>query len=107
MTHVQAGVGGLNVRVGLTYRCATTRRVNKHMTTSPPIECRNCGQTSLYRTEVIAGGGYAPNYLPQLGTFLRAPKFTVVVCENCGETTFFAPPKALDKLKSSSIWRKV
>jgi predicted nucleic-acid-binding Zn-ribbon protein len=72
-----------------------------------PKECRNCGQSSLYRSEVSAGGGYAPNYLPQLGSFWRAAKFTVVVCENCGETMFFAPPEFLHKLHSSSKWQQV
>ena len=75
--------------------------------TAMPKSCRSCGDDALYQTEVSAGGGYAPNYLPQLGTFWASAKFTVVVCENCGETTFFAPADARQNLRESSEWRKV
>jgi hypothetical protein len=57
---------------------------------------------------VSAGGGYAPNYLPGLGSgFLSFAKFTLVVCKDCGLTRFFASEAALGKLTDSNKWRKV
>lgn len=71
--------------------------------TSP---CPNCEGRNLYRsTEVSAGGGYAPNYLPGLGTFWLAESFNLVICKDCGLTRFFAPPKALAKLPDSKKWK--
>jgi hypothetical protein len=58
-------------------------------------------------TNVSAGGGYAPNYLPGLGTFFSGPKFTVVVCKDCGLTRFFADKKALGDLPGSDKWSKL
>ncbi len=72
-----------------------------------PKDCRHCGSKSLYAAEVSAGGGYAPNYLPGLGTFWGAAKFTVVVCKECGETRFFAPAEALDKLEEGRKWQRL
>lgn len=70
--------------------------------------CPECGQSHLYASgEVSAGGGYAPNYLPGLGSFLSVAKFTVVVCQDCGLTRFFAAQTALDKLAETSKWHKV
>jgi predicted nucleic-acid-binding Zn-ribbon protein len=77
-----------------------------HGIKSLPKECRNCGSRALYLTQVSAGGGYAPNYLPQLGTLFAAAKFNVIVCKNCGETRLFAPPEALDKLENSTKWER-
>jgi predicted nucleic-acid-binding Zn-ribbon protein len=57
--------------------------------------------------EVSAGGGYAPNYLPGLGSFLSSAKFTVIACKDCGLTRFFASEEALGKLSDSGKWRKV
>jgi len=70
--------------------------------------CPECGQSNLYcSVEVSAGGGYAPNYLPGLGSFLSAAKFRVVACQDCGLTRFFASKEALGRLSSSSKWHKV
>ena len=70
--------------------------------------CPECGNKRLYATDgVSAGGGYAPNHLPGLGTFFSAAKFTVVVCKDCGLTRFFASASARDKLDSSNTWRKL
>jgi predicted nucleic-acid-binding Zn-ribbon protein len=70
--------------------------------------CPNCHGTTLYEGPATsAGGGHAPNYLPQLGRFLRAAKFQLVVCRDCGLTRFFAEPEARARLKESRRWRAV
>jgi predicted nucleic-acid-binding Zn-ribbon protein len=70
--------------------------------------CPECGRSNLYLSkEVSSGGGYAPNYLPGLGSFLSSAKFRVIVCKDCGLTRFFASKKALDKLPESSQWNKL
>jgi predicted nucleic-acid-binding Zn-ribbon protein len=68
--------------------------------------CSNCGGKTLYRgPETSSGGGKAPTFLPGLGGFLRAAKFTLVVCRDCGLTRFFASAEARSKLKESSKWK--
>jgi predicted nucleic-acid-binding Zn-ribbon protein len=70
--------------------------------------CPECGHDSLYSSGgVSAGGGYAPNYLPGLGSLFSAPQLTVVVCKDCGLTRFFASSTALAKLSNSEKWHKV
>lgn len=70
--------------------------------------CPNCHGTTLYEgPDTSAGGGYAPNYLPQLGRFMRTARFRLVVCRDCGLTRFFAEPEARAKLKESRRWRAV
>jgi predicted nucleic-acid-binding Zn-ribbon protein len=70
--------------------------------------CPECGHSNLYSSgDVSAGGGYAPNHLPGLGTFFSAAQFTVVVCKDCGLTRFFAAAEALSKIPQSDKWRKV
>jgi predicted nucleic-acid-binding Zn-ribbon protein len=70
-------------------------------------KCPECGQGNLYSSSgVSAGGGYAPNYLPGLGSFFSPAQFTVVVCKDCGLTRFFASPEAVGKIAESSKWRK-
>jgi predicted RNA-binding Zn-ribbon protein involved in translation (DUF1610 family) len=71
-------------------------------------ECPNCGGNVLYRTArpVSAGGGHAPNYLPDLGTFWNAEKFDIVVCRSCGLARFFARAEALAKLSESGKWKR-
>lgn len=78
-----------------------------HQTKLLPKDCRNCGSRELYATEVSAGGGYAPDHLPGLGTFWRSARFTVVVCKNCGETRFFAAAEATSKLDEGKKWRRL
>jgi predicted nucleic-acid-binding Zn-ribbon protein len=73
-----------------------------------PSKCPECGNGNVYSTpDVSAGGGYAPNYLPGLGSLFSAAKFTVVVCKDCGFTRLFASKAGLGKLSESSKWRKV
>jgi hypothetical protein len=71
--------------------------------------CPNCGGKQLYQTskDVSAGGGYAPNYLPGLGTFWGAERFNIVLCSDCGLTRFFASAEARAKLSSSTKWQRV
>lgn len=70
--------------------------------------CPNCEGTTLYRAEGIgAGGGYSPDYLPGLGTFLKGAKFDVVVCRTCGLTRWYAQPEARQRLGDSKKWKRV
>lgn len=70
--------------------------------------CPNCGGGNNYRTvkPVSAGGGYAPNYLPGLGSWYAAEKFHVVVCRDCGLTRWFASDAARRRLTESSRWQR-
>jgi predicted nucleic-acid-binding Zn-ribbon protein len=71
--------------------------------------CPNCESAEQYQSKktVSAGGGYAPNYLPDLGRWHTAAKFTVVVCKRCGLTRWFATEEALQKLGESERWERV
>jgi predicted nucleic-acid-binding Zn-ribbon protein len=71
--------------------------------------CPGCGGGNLYATlkEVSAGGGHAPNYLPNLGSMFSAEKFHIVVCSDCGLTRFFARRSAREKLRESEKWKRV
>lgn len=76
------------------------------MTDASP--CPNCGGRTLYEgPPTSSGGGHAPNYLPGLGSFLRAAKFTLVVCRDCGLARFFAAREARQKLKESGKWKSL
>lgn len=70
-------------------------------------ECPECESQTLYATEVSAGGGYSPNYLPQLGSLWGAARFVVVVCADCGLTRFFAPKHAREKLAKAGKWTRL
>jgi len=73
-----------------------------------PRSCEKCKSSEMFTTSVSSGGGYAPNYLPQLSTkWWISPKFEVVVCANCGLTQFFTPAENRAKLSTSSQWRKL
>jgi predicted nucleic-acid-binding Zn-ribbon protein len=78
------------------------------MQTPRVAPCPNCGGANLYRARksVSAGGGYAPNYLPGLGTLFLAGKFRVVVCRDCGLTRFFAEREARDRLPDAGKWER-
>ncbi len=76
------------------------------MATSSP--CPECGGQNLYRSKAVsAGGGYAPNYLPGLGPFMRVERFHIVLCKDCGLARFFARPSATEKLPDSPKWTRV
>ena len=78
------------------------------MNTKICTSCANCSGHDLFQTnEVSSGGGYAPNYLPGLGSFMSSARFTVVVCRDCGLTRFFASSKAREKLATSKAWAPV
>ncbi len=71
-------------------------------------ECPNCGSNRIYiYTTGIAGGGYAANYLPDLGGFLRCAKFYPAVCEDCGLTRFFTDRETRTKLNQSTKWTRL
>jgi predicted nucleic-acid-binding Zn-ribbon protein len=75
-----------------------------------PTPCPNCQSNDQYRSkEVGAGGGHAPNYLPGLGKWYTAAKFTVVVCRSCGLTRFFASEEARANLADADepTWTRV
>ncbi len=71
--------------------------------------CPNCESSRQYRTvkPVSAGGGYAPNYLPGLGSMWSAEKFDLVACGDCGLIRYFARDAARAKLSESSKWERV
>lgn len=70
-------------------------------------ECPECDSHNLFVSSISAGGGYAPNYLNDLGSFWAAPKFDVVVCQDCGLTRFYAPEHARQKLSASKKWSRL
>ncbi len=79
------------------------------MRTTRLSPCPNCGGGNLYqsRKTVGGGGGYAPNYLPGLGSLFQAGRFRMVICRDCGLTRFFAERNATDRLADSSKWERV
>ena len=69
--------------------------------------CPECGKANLFRTtQVSAGGGHAPNYLPGLGTFFSSGKFDVVVCQDCGLPRVYATKEARDRLAHHTKWAR-
>ncbi len=72
-----------------------------------PSQCSNCGSKNLflYKKTVNAGGGYAPNFLPGLSH--TPERFNLVVCGDCGITSFFARESAIAKLLDSKNWQSI
>jgi hypothetical protein len=70
--------------------------------------CPHCGGKTLFKSRAIgAGGGHAPNYLPDLGRLFSAAKFHLIVCRDCWLTRFFAQREALEELPESTRWERV
>ena len=71
--------------------------------------CSNCGSKRLSESAkpVSSGGGYAPNFLPGLGSFWTSARFTIVVCGECGLTSLFALPESLARLEDSDKWQRL
>jgi predicted nucleic-acid-binding Zn-ribbon protein len=71
--------------------------------------CPDCGSKQLFQAAkaISAGGGYAPNYLPGLGSFWMAGRFEVVVCSDCGLTRFYAERDSLVQLTDSAKWQRI
>jgi predicted nucleic-acid-binding Zn-ribbon protein len=72
--------------------------------------CPNCESVDQYQSQKdisAGGGGHAPNYLPGLGKWYAAAKFTVVVCKRCGLTRWFASEEARQKLGESEGWERI
>jgi len=69
--------------------------------------CPNCSGENIYLvTTGVSGGGYAANYLPGLGGFLRHARLYPAVCRDCGLTRFFTDGDARSKLERSTKWRR-
>lgn len=70
--------------------------------------CPHCGGRSIFRRgDVSSGGGYGPRLLPGLGRLFFRATFTILVCEACGLTRFFADKEARSKLAQSGSWTRV
>ena len=70
--------------------------------------CPNCGGRNLFESKALAaGGGYAPDQLPGLGTWWCAAQITVVLCQDCGFMRSFAVPEATAKLAQSPKWKRL
>ena len=70
--------------------------------------CPSCGKSTLFRAESVnVRVGYTLDLLPGLGDFMGKGKVDVVVCRDCGLTQFFTRPEFLEKLESSSDWKRV
>ncbi len=70
--------------------------------------CPNCGGRNLYQSDPVgSGGGHAPNYLPGLGEWYKAARFRIVLCQDCGQTRFFASREAAVKASESKRWTRV
>ena len=72
-----------------------------------PAKCLNCGSDSLYVARAGSGGGYAPQFLPGLGSFLHSAYFHLVACSDCGYVQFFMDENAKTKLTQSKKWEKI
>ena len=69
--------------------------------------CPGCGGNSIYLNKKgISGGGYAANYLPGLGGFMRCAKLYPAICKDCGLTRFFTDEETRSKLQQSAEWEK-
>jgi predicted nucleic-acid-binding Zn-ribbon protein len=67
-------------------------------------KCPECGSHALYVSKAVSTG-QGINLAPDLGGFLRFPKFDVVMCGNCGLTRLYADAATREKLGESSRWR--
>jgi Zn ribbon nucleic-acid-binding protein len=64
-------------------------------------KCSECGSSEIYKAEVGAGGGHAPDMLPGAHDWWRAGKLEVYVCGWCGHYQTFVPEKHLHRVKQS------
>jgi predicted nucleic-acid-binding Zn-ribbon protein len=69
-------------------------------------KCSECGATEIYKAEIGAGGGYAPDMLPDAHSWWRSGKLDVYVCGSCGYYQFFVPLEYLPKVKQSKKFAK-
>ncbi len=68
--------------------------------------CPNCGSDDLRRTTTDAVGHFGPDLLPGTSGVFQLAQFDLVVCCGCGLTRFFAPPKAVEKVVKSALWKR-
>ena len=69
-------------------------------------KCSECGGGEIYRAEIAAGGGYAPDMLPGAHAWWRAGKMEVYVCGSCGHYQFFVPEEYLSKVKQGKKFER-
>jgi hypothetical protein len=69
-------------------------------------KCAECGGTEIYRADVGAGGGYAPDMLPGAHDWWRSGTLEVYVCGSCGHYQFFVPEDYLNRVKQSKKFRR-
>jgi len=69
-------------------------------------KCSECSGSEIYRTEVGAGGGYAPDLLPGTHPWWRSGKLEVYVCGRCGHYQLFVPEEALSEMKHKQKFEK-
>lgn len=69
-------------------------------------KCSECGGSEIYKAEISAGGGYAPDMLPGAHAWWRAGKLEAYVCGSCGHYQFFVSEEHLAKVKQSKGFRK-
>lgn len=61
--------------------------------------CSECEGNEIYKTEISAGGGYAPDMLPGAHAWWSSGKLETYVCGTCGYYKFFVPEEFLAKLR--------
>ncbi len=68
-------------------------------------KCPNCGSQELYRSTgtTPARGLFGPDLLPDS----VSGRFRVIVCKDCGLTTFFASTLDTETLSDRSGWEKL
>ena len=71
-----------------------------------PKTCLNCGGESLYSTKTRSAGGLGPELLPDLGGSMSSAAIRVVLCSECGHTSFFAELDACQTVAESSRRRR-
>ena len=70
--------------------------------------CPECSSRDVYRTKksIATGGGYAPDWLPGLGSFFKSAQMRVYVCRACGLTRWFAEPESRERIPHSNKWER-
>ena len=74
----------------------------------PKKQCPECGSNNLHESKpVAAAGGYGPDLLPGLGRLLSSAQFSVVLCADCGLARYYATKDTIERVGSSSKWRRL
>ena len=67
--------------------------------------CGECGGKNIRTTTVPAGGGYAPDLLPDTHPWWKSSKLEVFVCTDCGLFQYFVPKDLLGGVIESSKFK--